>query len=1223
MRKMKRSAKKSISILLICVFGLTGFLKVRAADAGVYLLKAEGSVSVQSGSGKDMERYASMELPGGSRVKTGSDSRARIGVGREGELCLESCGALEMRTQGAVPEFLLERGMLFFELREKDAPLNIRTAETALTAETAEGWVRVVDGQRTLICLEEGRIRCSVTDPVSGQVKTVRLREGQTAECIVRLPSEEGDRCEISVRALEETDRELPACSGREAADAARDPVWTHTPGTEFAETEEAEPVEEEENGRAGTGRTPSPGAALSSRPRTPAVPPAPAVPFSGGVPVEEVQTASSSGGSGHSGSGSSSPSQPSQPAATTQDQGLVLKGIVANEGTILVEESGKVTMAADASAAGQLMNYGTIVNQGTIDGTVVNGAGSGGSFTMEGGSITRVANEAVTRSVRAQDKPEILISGGTVEEGVRVESGNFTMQGGTVKAPEGTSGSALLLDGGATASIQGGIIENRHGGAAITAKNGEISVKEGAAVRAGEPLKTLNLSDAGTVTVEYRTKEDVRFRAAYTGADGLPAFYVTSRKADGLTELRILDGGLEQAVQAVNGGKGDTITLAGNVACRGSGVLKAQGGTASAPVLLDLGGRTLTLSSDNYREFVLTGGSAWEIRGREKAGKLILDNTAVTVSENSTFRITDATVEAAGGEIAAGPGWTPEGNNNIVISGSSVSGAAVRHSTGGRLEISDSTIKCQGVSDMEKTYGQLQVRGAVIEGSVAMSDAVTDISDSVIKGSLENGGGRLTAVNSDVEAGPGVSPLYNSYGQVTMSAVRMTGYIVVNEHGTMTLSNGTAVPGIDNLYGCNVEIRDCRVTGDIINLNDSGPDSAMPPCRMKIFNSTITGSLVCNVGPNRSLESVIEVFGSTVTDGKIESCPSGSLITLSGSEVTGDSMNAESGGEIRILDKSRVGIKNAMNVRNGTVLLSDSEAVLESALLLIDGGGQMDVEKGSRISVPEIAVRSGGQLTVSDSEAVVETGGVSLFHNVTRAAANGSSALLLNPGAVMTIQEGTGRLEDASERNTISIDGARVNGRIVAAFKLELKGGADIHADGTDPAVLFDMDKSPRGMNLSDCRITNEGAGAGLRVISSSGSLSWLYNLLDTTRENIRTKAGNPIEIGTAGSGYDLPSGYEIEERDGYQYLMKSPSGASVRSADAGSEPEASEPEVSEPETSEPETSEPEVSEPESPDPEDDAVAPKDSGEENDGAGSPEEDEDASDQTEGIQGAI
>lgn len=1248
MRKMKRSAIKSAGILLICVFCLTGFLKVRAADANVRLLKAEGSVSVQSGSGKDRERYASMELPGGNRVKTGSDSRVRIGVGREGELCLEACGALEVRTQGTVPEFLLERGMLFYEL--KGEPFNIRTAEAALTAEAAKGWIRVVDGQKTLICLEEGQLRCSVTDPVSGQVKSVRLKEGQTAECIVRLPLEEGRRCEIAVRALTEEDRALPVCNGRERADAARDPVWLQMPGNEheLAETEEAgtgteeaASAEEEKSGRTGTGGTPSSGAAFASLPQTRMPAPAPAVPFSGGILAEEEQTSSSSGGGSHSGSGSSSasPSQPSQPAEPTQDQGLVLEGIVANEGTILVEESGKVTM----DAAGQLMNYGTIVNKGTIDGTVVNGAGS---FTMEGGSITRLANETVTRSARAQEKPEILINGGTVEEGVRVENGTFTIQGGTVEAPEGASGSALLLDGGATASIQGGTVKNGYGGAAIAAKNGAVSVKEGASVLAAEPLKTLDLSSAETVSVEYRTKEDACFQADAIGANGLPAFYVTAENADGLAELCAVDGRLEQAVQAVNGGKGDAITLAGDLADRSSEKLQLQGGAASAPVLLDLGGRTLTVAPDGSREVLLTGGASWEIRGKEKAGTLALEKTVIMVSEDSTLRITDATVRADDSEIAAGSYGVPEGNNNIILSGSAVSGVVICHETGGRLEISDSSVECRSVSDVEKTYGQLRMQGAVIEGNVTMNGAVTVISDSVIKGCLSNEGGALTAANSEVESQFGEPALWNRYGKVTVSGTRMSGDRIGNEGGTMTLSDETVVPGIWNTYGSSAEIRDCKVKGDInntnsndagigpasllytqhgqldiSNINDSDPDS-VAPCRMKIFGSTITGSLWCSIDSDCEQESVVEVFGSEITGSTIGLSKNGSRLILSESKVYSDSMRAEDGGEIRILDKSTADIKQAMVVFGGTLFLSGSEAVLESGRLLLEDGGQMNVENRSLIRVPEIAVNNGGQLTVSDSQAVVGDGDVILFHS----SSGEKGTLCLNLGAVMTIQGGAGKVEDANAGNVISIDGAVLNGRIVSAFRLELKGGADVRYNGTDPAVSFNMNQSPRGMHLGDCSLTNDGDGSGLRVIYTPGSLAWLQNL----SSSIRAKTGNPVEVGSSAIGYGIPSGYEIEERDGYRYLVKSPSGASVRSADAVPEPEVSEPESPGPEDAEavPEDSRGEkeddaaVPEDSREEKEDDAVVPESGREEKeDAVVSPEED--APDRTEEIRGAI
>lgn len=61
------------------------------------------------------------------------------------------------------------------------------------------GWVRAADRWNSQLGVLEGTVECTVTDPVSGQTKTVEIHGGQTAECRVYPSDYAGDKVEITI----------------------------------------------------------------------------------------------------------------------------------------------------------------------------------------------------------------------------------------------------------------------------------------------------------------------------------------------------------------------------------------------------------------------------------------------------------------------------------------------------------------------------------------------------------------------------------------------------------------------------------------------------------------------------------------------------------------------------------------------------------------------------------------------------------------------------------------------------------------------------------------------------------------------------------------------------------------------------------------------------------------------------------------------------------------
>lgn len=700
------SAGRCMAVLLICTLSLAAVpVKAGAAGQDVYLTYAKGEVSLQNAVGRTLESFDGMELQNGSRLRTGSDGCFRIQAG-EGTFLLESCGLAELRTAKRTPEFLLERGVLAFEREGKDFSLYIRTSVAAVKGEAARGWVCVLDRRHTLVCLEEGELHCSVADPAGGQAKTVSIKGGQTAECVVYPDGGKDGHCEILVRELTEEDRKnRPVCGGAKGQESAklRDPVWTGAPLLADAagekDTKNVGALEDKEESGGAPGNVPDSSVGTYTPPYMPdfgissdwgkalaqTVPEAdsslwtdapssePAAPAEPSDPTQSSAPAKPSGTSGTSGPSkpaasedntpeeSATPEQPGTPAdpgagtpAPTEDMGLVVSAGANNYGTIVVKNGGKIE-----AENGEITNYQNLIveNQGVIDGTVVNND-TYASFWMlktEGkatdGKVARVINQAGF----------IGIEGGTVEEGVDITGGSFRMSGGIVKAPQiqRGGGSALHMEGGADSpevEITGGTVINEYGGSAVyVGGKGKLTINERASIKAAEPLKTLDVGtvDSAAITYTYYDYVGQECMAEWTVSNGagFAALYVTAKDTDGLAELRGLTDRFSEAVGKVDdpASPGDTITLSRDVDYDTTETMFAKGGTENTPIVLDLHGHQLAVKRQAVPE-------------KYNAGLICFDSKAVWRIENGALEIVCAQTKWAGLHI--------KDSSNLTLSG-------------------------------------------------------------------------------------------------------------------------------------------------------------------------------------------------------------------------------------------------------------------------------------------------------------------------------------------------------------------------------------------------------------------------------------------------------------------------------------------------------------------------------------------------------------------------
>lgn len=1090
--KKRTAGRRCIGLLMVCVLCLNlPPMKARSADKDVHLADAKGSVSLENAGGRALKHFSNMKLPNGSRVKTGQDGSAQFGFGENGELILENCGALELRVSKSIPEVLLDRGAVFFDLTGSSIALNVRTSIAAVTIEDARGRVWVRDGQHTLICLEEGELRCSVADPVSGQVKTARLSGGKTAECVVYPMGEKGKYCDILLREMTAEDKDGNAvCDGEEGSRlfALRDPVWeTDLTLADAPKTEETVPEEDDSNIQDSSEDQTTkyyPGIYL------PPTMPLPHVPLGWDNALAEKPESSDSGHIPGSGSASSSTSDsgsasaqpgteaptPSEPETTspalTEDRGLVLN-IAKNgsTGRIEVINSGKVFVQNQ-----ELLNEGNIVlgDRGVIEGEIINDSPDA-YFTIIGDSGLGENSGKVTRVSNTSNGGNIILDGGTIEEGVSIAGGDFHMRNGMVKAP--------------------------NNGSAIYASGGTVEIDKTVIVKASEPLKTLEVdATSGTppTIIYHRENGD---SGTWTNGEGL--LYITQKSLGGSVELCGLRDEFSGAVEDINDKvrPGDTITLSGDVTdSKATETNLATGGTENAPILLDLHENMLVmqrLKPGNYTDGTICfdDKAVWRIEngtllingiGRslhiKDSGKLTL--AGITLS-GSLYNYDGSKLMITNTEIKRGDIYNCY-NSDCFISGTEAYalGSYICNDKGSRLTISDgsqimtSINNGEGaftpavVTDRMKLYeekpGQMTIsesrvgniwnNGAISNAGITEDKADNYANNTIIKvkaaqtGDIENDGGRIEVFENSQ-----TGDISNSDG-----AVAVSGSIVKNlknlkqgnKRGTLTISDSSTVvldeyagsvsrsigmKGIENRNGV------CTISDSVIQLKDgssrlynSGDDSSF-----SLSNSRIAGEIsIENVGgkvdisePKAAIKGMID----TSRGGACTLTQCDLTVIDKGIAVSGSKLYIDGGTYLR------------ENTNGGTAIISINayDSGEDTSTIRIGGGAELLNVAGVTPIHLTTHGSSLGAFDITIDRATIRGGDSSVL----RSEFNRNYTIVDGAERKLTINEGA-VLSSGSTRGTIDFDGLEQrSSRESSAWNLQLKlnGGSIINENETE----------------------------------------------------------------------------------------------------------------------------------------------------------------------------
>ncbi|WP_300415156.1 leucine-rich repeat protein [uncultured Oscillibacter sp.] len=224
---MMRRTVRLLSFLmaLALVTGLAAPALAAETAAVIRLTKTTGTVEISKSSGKSVSLLKNMRLYNGYHVETDEESYAWINLDDSKLLKEDAASEVEVRKDGKKLEVLLCSGNIFFDVAEPledDESMNIHTSTTVVGIRGTSGWIRVVDRWTTEISVLEGTVECSVTDPVTNQVKAEPIKGGERVTCVVYPREQDGDKCDILREkftvedipgfALTDLTRDIPLC---------------------------------------------------------------------------------------------------------------------------------------------------------------------------------------------------------------------------------------------------------------------------------------------------------------------------------------------------------------------------------------------------------------------------------------------------------------------------------------------------------------------------------------------------------------------------------------------------------------------------------------------------------------------------------------------------------------------------------------------------------------------------------------------------------------------------------------------------------------------------------------------------------------------------------------------------------------------------------------------------------------------------------------------------
>ena len=796
----------------------------------------------------------------------------------------------------------------------------------------------------------------------------------------------------------------------------------------------------------------------------------------------------------------------------------------IVNNGTLVVDRTGSLTLAAAISGNGSLAKNGsgtlvlssnntysggTTLNAGTIQLAAANALGTSGNITFAGGTLQYGSGISTDLSPRLKNSTSAFAidtngesvtfasaidstnSGGLSKSGAGtlVLSGANTFTGGvTLQAGTLSLGNNAALGTG-TFTITGGTIDAT---AARTTTNNNAQNWNGNFTFAGS--NTLNLG-TGAITLGANRTVTVAASTLTVGAirDGGNAFGLTK---EGAGTLVLTGTHTYTGATTINAG---TLTI-GNInslSSTGTAVTVNSGGTLSNNTnisssigslaiyggAMNQNGGTITASSAS----ILTNNGSYVVSGN---ASILRFNTAAVTMGNFSFSYNNASNAGAANGLVISAGLTVQDgatvnftNNSTGIGGIGLNGnQTFTVGTGATMNAAWAVNSFNGTSGLTKNGSGTLVLSAnnIYIGATTINAGTLSIS-SITNGGVSGALGNSTNAAANLVLGAGT--------------LEYTGSSNGSTDRNFTLTNGTT-----STISVTNATTSLTISGAAATTNGSLTKAGAGTLILS-GNNAYTGTTMINAG------TIIISGGSALADtGAVTLAnTSGAVLSVSTSETIGSlSGGGASGGNIVIASGQTLTINQSAN--------ATFSGAISGANLVKTGSGTLTVN-GSNAYTGTTTVNS-GTLAAASSKALgnstvinVNTG--SLL--VTAASAVSDSAAINLGGGTLAVSgafDETVGLLTLSANSTIDLDGFTGTLRF---------GGVGSWSSGATLAIW-----NWNGINQYDTPVGNGAANRHVVFTSDIGLDSYLDRISFYSGSGTGF-AGNAFEMGFSGGGTEI----------------------------------------------------------------------------------------------------
>ncbi|MBK3661140.1 VCBS domain-containing protein [Bradyrhizobium diazoefficiens] len=742
---------------------------------------------------------------------------------------------------------------------------------------------------------------------------------------------------------------------------------------------------------------------------------------------------------------------------------------------TAVLTNAGYLTLAG----GGDFASGTTITNSGTIE--------------LTGGTLKTLAEiHNAGGTLKADSGATLIVDAATVDGGTVTILGTLELDG-TSLIENGTLNNFAAVNVKGTAEFANEIVANKAGGTIEVWANHALTIDQGSVV-----------NNAGNVNVDASSKLTVNGATIDGGAivilPGTPEFYYgVSDDADGV--FIVTTGGPNVGTVTNNG----EIDLTGN-AVISYGILKNNAAIDVIGIGNALDGEIVSNSSTGTIEVLANGALTID------QGSSVTNTGNLTVDATGKLTVNGASISGAGtvtdnGEIdltgnAVLNGGALKNNATFKVSGigNALDDETITNASTGTIEVlangaltidQGSSIANIGNVTVDAT-GKLTVNGASISGAGTVTDnGEIDLTGNAVLsgGALKNNAtfdvsGIGNALDNETLTNAGtIEVLTNGALAIDQGSTvdNSSGDVVVDANAALTLSDATIAGGTINGSGT-IEIAGASTIdgGATLSVAAVTADAKLTLDGVTVSGTVITDNASIELDNTVKLKDSAEIKGGPVANkgtleiagaatllndvvtntGHIVKVDDSQALTLSGTEITGGTINNYSGALGAMIDVTGNSTidgqatlnKGAVTVESGFALTLNDATVAGTA---IANYGTVKVETAKKLTMNGASL-TGGALTVSGT---VDSLGTSTITN-----ANISNSSLIEAiGGVLALV--------ATTSATIANDGGTI----------QAKGGElDINGEGvTNTGTLAAIDDGT--LKLISMKVTNAGGAVSI----------------------------------------------------------------------------------------------------------------------------------------------